>query len=213
MGADTAVAVLVGGRSRRMEGRAKAALPLGDRTVLERVLAAADGLGCPVSLVAGCEAAADGDELTRLLERLGRPVVRDLHADAGPLGGLDAAFAATGAGRVLLLACDLPFLTRPFLSWLVSQSVAGPAVVPAEEDGRCHPLCAVYPGSCRGQLRECIEARRLRARDFVRAIGARILPRPLWQRFDAEGRLLANLNEPADYRRALRWLEEDADGG
>ncbi|MCY3737581.1 MAG: molybdenum cofactor guanylyltransferase [Gemmatimonadaceae bacterium] len=208
MAADTAVAVLVGGRSRRMGGRAKAALPLGGRTVLERVLHEADGLGCPVGLVAGREAAADGDELARLLERLGRPVVRDLHADAGPLGGLEAAFAATGAGRVLLLACDLPFLTLPFLSWLVSQDSGIQALVPSEEDDRCHPLCAVYPASCRGELRNRIEARRLRVHDFVRAIGARLLPRPQWQRFDADGRLLANLNEPADYRRAMRWLGE-----
>ena len=206
--ADTAAAVLVGGRSRRMEGRVKAALPLGDRTVLERVLDTADGLGRPVRLVAGREAAADPGELALLLERLGRPLVRDLHTDAGPLGGLEAAFAATGAGGVLLLACDLPFLTPAFLSWLLSQAEEGSAVVPAEEDGRCHPLCAVYPASCRGELRNRIEARRLRVHDFVRAIGARQLPRPLWQRFDPRGRLLANLNEPADYRRALRWLDE-----
>ncbi len=191
-----------------MEGRAKAALPLGGHTVLERVLHKADGLGCPVALVAGREAAADGVELAGLLERLGRPVVRDLHADAGPLGGLETAFAATGAGRVLLLACDLPFLTLAFLSYLLSQAEGGSAVVPAEEDGRCHPLCAVYPASCRGELSNHIETRRLRAHDFVRAIGARLLPRPLWQRFDPRDRLLANLNEPADYRRALRWLEK-----
>ena len=189
-----------------MGGRAKAALPLGDRTVLERVLDAADGLGCPVSLVAAREPADDGAELARLLERLGRPVVRDRRADAGPLGGLEAAFAATGAGRVLLLACDLPFLTRPFLSFLVSRAEAGSALVP-EEEGRCHPLCAVYPASCRPQLSERIRTRRLRVRDFVRAIDARLLPRPHWQRFDEDGRLLANLNEPGDYRRALRWLD------
>ena len=211
MAAGTAVAILVGGRSRRMGGRAKAALPLGDRTVLERVLETADGLGCRVSLVAGRVAAADGEILARLVERLGRPVVRDLHADAGPLGGLEAAFAATGAGRVLLLACDLPFLTLPFLSWLISESASASAAVPAEEDGRCHPLCAVYPASCRGELNERVRTRRLRVHDFVRAIDARLLPRPLWQRFDEDGRLLANLNEPADYRRALRWLEEAGD--
>ena len=205
MAGETAAAVLVGGRSRRMGGRPKAALPLGGRTVLERVLDATGGLGCPVSLVAGREPADDGDELAGLLERLGRPVVRDRHADAGPLGGLEAAFDATDAGRVMLLACDLPFLTRPFLSFLVSQAEGESAVVPAEEDGRCHPLCAVYPASCRGELVERIEARRLRVRDFVRAIDARLLPRPLWERFDPDGRLLANLNEPADYRRAVRW--------
>ena len=205
MAGETAAAVLVGGRSRRMGGRPKAALPLGGRTVLERVLDAAGGLGCPVSLVAGREPADDGEELAGLLERLGRPVVRDRRDDAGPLGGLEAAFAATDAGRVLLLACDLPFLTRPFLSFLVSQAEGGSAVVPAEEDGRCHPLCAVYPASCRGELVERIEARRLRVRDFVRAIDARLLPRPLWERFDSGGRLLANLNEPGDYRRAVRW--------
>ena len=98
------VAVLAGGQSRRM-GRDKALLPLGDQTLIERVIAAARPLACPCFIV--------GDPAT--YAHLGLPVHPDRHPGLGPLGGLHTALGATGA-PVLLLACDLPFLTPDFLA-------------------------------------------------------------------------------------------------
>ena len=93
------VAVLAGGQSRRM-GRDKALLQLGDQTLIERVLAAAHPLGYP-RLIIGDPAA---------YAHLGLPVHPDRHPGLGPLGGLYTALSTTDA-PVLLLACDLPFLT------------------------------------------------------------------------------------------------------
>ena len=205
---ETAAAILVGGHSRRMGGQPKATLPLGDRMVLERVLDVAEGLGHPIYLVGAHDGAASDPTLRRLLDRLDRPVLTDRRDDAGPLGGLDTAFSSTGAHQVLLLACDLPFLTTSFLSFLLEQAADAAAVVPAEDDTSLHPLCAVYGRGCHDELRRRLDAGQLRVHDFAAAVGAYMLPRRRWQQFDALGRLLANLNEPADYEQALRWVDE-----
>ena len=85
------VAVLAGGQSRRM-GRDKALLPLGDQTLIERVVAAARPLACPCFIV--------GDPAT--YTHLGLPVHPDRHPGLGPLGGLHTALGQTAAPVLLL---------------------------------------------------------------------------------------------------------------
>ena len=81
-------------------GRDKALLPLGGQTLIEHVLAAAHPLGFPRVII--------GDPTT--YAHLGLSVFPDRRPGLGPLGGLYTALSAT-ATPVLLLACDLPFLT------------------------------------------------------------------------------------------------------
>lgn len=207
--ADTVVAVLCGGRSRRMGGRAKATLILAETTVLDRILTSTASLEVPRILVGAHQDLDEDPELAAQLAATGLPLARDRQSDSGPLAGLDAAFAATGARRVLLLACDLPFLTPAFLAWILEQGQQG-SVVPVDGNDRLHPLCAVYDEACRADLTVALDARRLRLQDFVRTVGARRLSPGSWAGFDPHGRLLTNLNEPADYEAAQRWF---CDGG
>jgi molybdopterin-guanine dinucleotide biosynthesis protein A len=48
------------------------------------------------------------------------PVVADGMAGAGVLGGLYTALVEAPTEQVLVIACDMPFLTAPFLSHLAS---------------------------------------------------------------------------------------------
>ena len=96
------VAVLAGGQSRRM-GRDKALLPLGDQTLIERVIAATRPLGYPCFIV--------GDPAT--YTHLGLPVHPDRHPGLGPLGGLHTALGADCRARTpprLRLALSHPGL-------------------------------------------------------------------------------------------------------
>ncbi len=206
--ADTVVAVLCGGHSRRMGGRAKATLAFADTTVLDRVLTSTAGLDLPRILVRAHERVVEDPELDAQLTATGLPLTRDRHEDSGPLAGLDAAFAATEARRILLLACDLPFLTPAFLAWLLEQGRRESSVVPIDRKKRLHPLCAVYDESCRAELGLSLDTRRLRLQDFVRTIGARQLSPDSWSGFDPNERLLTNLNEPADYETAQAMVRK-----
>lgn len=187
------IAVLAGGQSRRM-GRDKALLPLGDQTLIERVLAAARPLAYP-GLIVGDPAA---------YGHLGWPVHADCHPGRGPLGGLYTALRTTAA-PVLLLACDLPFLTPAFLRYLVSRRGPQQAVVPHTAAG-LQPLCALYEPSCMATVEAAIQADQLGMRHLLGNLSLDLVQERDWRPYDERGLLFANLNAPAEYQRAQAAL-------
>lgn len=195
-----AVAILAGGNSRRM-GRDKARLELGAFTLLERVLAAAVPLDIPCILIAN-----DSEPLAHLK----RPIYPDLRPGSGPLGGLLTALTAAPSPIVLLLACDLPFITTPFLRFLLQALGTHQAVVPRSPDG-LQPLCAVYTRSCLPDIERTLNRGDFRITSFLTDIDALILPRDRWQAFDPHQLLFTNLNTPEDYRRARELLRGEGD--
>lgn len=208
----TDVAILVGGASRRMADLGpKALLPLGGRTLLERTVRTADGVGSNTLLVTAHDSVPRDEAIETLLHKLQLPVARDRHPDSGPLAGLDAALATSIADRVLLLACDLPFLTTPFLTWLVQQAASQAGAVPVDVDGRWHPLCGVYDRRCVDHLQHCLTAGRLRLQEFAREVGCVGLPASTWTRFDPQQQLLTNVNQVEDYERVLQSVGQGMD--
>ncbi|MBM0232113.1 NTP transferase domain-containing protein [Micromonospora sp. STR1_7] len=158
MGSYAAV-VLAGGAARRMGGVDKPALPVGGRSMRDRVLAAvADA--APRVLVGPAEAVPPGVRITREDPPGGGPVA----ATAAGLALLDP-----DTTRVALLAADLPLLTRAAIGELLAHldpdgrraasegaaepgRGAGPAgpqrpfdgVCFVDADGRRQSLCGVW---------------------------------------------------------------------
>jgi len=121
--------VLAGGRSRRM-GRDKALLPFRGAT-----LAAA--LAQIVREAAGSAVL------------VGHPAlggIPDRYPGEGPLGGILSALHHTSAEWNLIVACDMPRVTAPFLRRLLDQAEAAgcDVLLPHSPGGRPEPLCAVY---------------------------------------------------------------------
>ena len=162
------IAVLAGGQSRRM-GRDKALLPLGDQTLIERVIAAARPLAYPRVIV--------GDPAT--YAHLGLPVLPDRRPGLGPLGGLHTALGQTAA-PVLLLACDLPFLTADFLGYLVNRRGPHQAVVPYTAAG-LQPLCALYEPSCLAAIEAAIQADQLGMRNLLHNLNLDLVREKDWR--------------------------------
>lgn len=187
-----AAAILAGGQSRRM-GRDKGRLQLGGQTLIERVLAAVRPLDCPTFIVA--RRATDHADLSL-------PVIPDLYPDAGPLGGLGTALHHTSTPALLLLACDQPFLTPPFLRFLAAQLGTHQAVVPRSPQG-LQPLCAAYARSCLPLVEATLAQGERRMHAFCQSLDLRLLEPAEWQPFDPRGLLFANLNTPEEYQRAL----------
>jgi molybdenum cofactor guanylyltransferase len=100
-------AALAGGQSRRM-GTDKALMPLvpGGQPMLTLVLERLSAVSDDVFVVAN-------DRIR--YEALGARVVPDLHRDVGALGGIQAAIASSVHEHCLVVACDMPFLSRRLL--------------------------------------------------------------------------------------------------
>lgn len=171
---DVAGYVLAGGRSSRM-GRDKALLDWHGRTLLEQVAGTVREAVGNVTVIGAPERYA----------HIGLRVIADAVPDCGPLGGLLTALRDASTDRVLLTACDMPFLTAALLRELAQ--TAGLIVVP--DTGRLHPLCAVYGRSLLPAVESAVQDRRLRMHD--------LLAGPV-TRLPASPDLLANLNTPED---------------
>lgn len=191
---DFATIILAGGQSRRM-GQDKALLRLapGEPTLIERVAAAARGLG-PVWIVAN-----PPDRYAWL----GLPSVGDSDPGQGPLGGLAAGLAATGAAHNLVLACDLPDLHPAVLHLLVDQPRDYDALVPrwTAPDGtiRVEPLHAIYSAACLPAVQDALAAGQRHFTSFYAAVQVRYLPETLLRTVDPDLRTFHNLNTPADF--------------
>jgi molybdopterin-guanine dinucleotide biosynthesis protein A len=180
-------AILAGGRATRFGGRDKSALVVDGRTILDRQIAALGPLTGDLLIVGGD--AAPGVAARR---------IDDIVPGCGPLGGLHAALTAARGDALFLVACDMPYVTAAFVDYLFSLAAGADAVVPRSERGY-HPLCAVYTRACLEPAAARLADRRLKMRELVDGVRARIVPAEDIRRFGDPDRLLANVNTPADY--------------
>lgn len=125
----------------------------------------------------------------------------DRVAGAGALGGIYTALMDAPTEQVIVIGCDMPFLTAPFLTFLAGQGADVDAAVPVDERGR-HPLCASYLRRTARHFRVRIDAGQLRVGDALTALRVRELGADELAPFNPDGRLLVNVNTPDDYARA-----------
>jgi molybdopterin-guanine dinucleotide biosynthesis protein A len=131
--------VLVGGSSSRM-GRDKARLPFQGKTLVEHVASAVAEAAGSVTLVGAPERYGN----------LGFPLLADRRAGAGPLAGIYTALGSSSAAWNLIVGCDMPGISAPFLRSLldVAQSLDADCLLPVGPSGLPEPLCAVYHSRC-----------------------------------------------------------------
>jgi molybdopterin-guanine dinucleotide biosynthesis protein A len=189
------VAVLAGGRGARL-GEAKALAPLGGRPLISWPLAAARDAGLEAVVIAK-----PSTPLPPLAEQVVHEPEQPRHPLCGVLAALELAAARSPAPAVLLLACDMPFLTGALLGWLAS--IDGTAMV--EVGGRPQPLLARCLPEHLPALREALNAERSLSAS-IGALAARIVDERQLSGFGDPERLCFNVNDAENLRRAESWL-------
>ncbi|HWA80514.1 MAG TPA: molybdenum cofactor guanylyltransferase MobA [Acetobacteraceae bacterium] len=184
-----AALILAGGRAERLGGAEKPLLPIGERTILERILTVIADETSAVAL------SANGDPAR--FASFGLPVLPDgRFFGQGPLAGLLAGLewaASLGAATLLSIPGDTPFLPKRLATRLA------PAPSFAASGGRAHYLVALWPLTVRAALAErlTVPGPRSVAR-FAAEIGSRIVEFPA----EPQSELFFNINTPADLARA-----------
>jgi molybdopterin-guanine dinucleotide biosynthesis protein A len=196
-----AAAILAGGRATRLHGADKGGLVIGGRTIRDRQLEALSGLVDDIFLIGG--PATDQDVGPD--DRAGLPRLPDLTAARGPLGGIQTALHHAGdAACTLIVACDLPFVSRPFLAFLLARALeadAADVVVPRSGD-RLHPLCATYNRRVREAVDRRVASGALAVQALFDEVRVDIVEPEVVATFDPEGVMFWNVNTPDEYERA-----------
>ncbi len=194
--ADSAI-ILAGGKSSRM-GRAKAMLPFGGDPLIVQVVRKLELLFPHIVVVA-----APGQDLPELPGTL----VRDTVAHQGPVGGIVYGLGACDSGAAFVTSCDVPFLSLPLVSHLVSRLPEHDVVVPRWE-GRFQPLHAVYRRSVLPLLEGQLERGELRPVFLYDRVRTLRVEEDEVRTCDPDGSSFFNMNTPEDYEAALvRWRE------
>jgi molybdopterin-guanine dinucleotide biosynthesis protein A len=178
-------AILAGGKARRFGGSDKGALLVGGRRIIDRQLDELRQLTDDIMVV--------GDRLVEDIPSVRH--VRDRVPDSGPLGGLDAALSAARDDQLLVVACDMPFVTAAFLRTLLEVMDRADVVVPATERGY-HPLCAVYRRSCHPAVVRRLADRRLKMLELLEELTVHVVEKEAVARYGGSERVLTNVNTP-----------------
>ena len=194
-GKTLAVALMAGGRSTRM-GRDKARLlDREGRELWRGRLELLRQLGAGEVLIS-CR------EDQGYLAESGAQLVFDQWEDAGPMGGIVSCLEAMKADRLLVLAVDLPEMTRVGLTALLTAAGEGGAVF------RCgrflEPLVAVYPKAMAGSGRRRLEEGEFALLEWITEVGEEM--RELQVQATEEG-LFVNVNDPTARE---RWITGQA---
>ena len=200
---EVSAAILAGGRARRFGGADKAALVVGGARIIDHQLEALAGVADDVRIVSNDRAR---------YAALPIPVIADAIAGAGALGGLYSALLDARHDRVLILACDLPFVSGALLRRLVAEGAAAgggvDAIVPRSTRG-LEPLCALYHRRAAAAARARIERGDLKVVGLLDDLTVLELGPEKLAPYD-RGSLFANVNTPHDHARARGWVELNA---
>lgn len=135
----------------------------------------------------------------------------DLYPGAASLGGIYTAVAQARHERVVVVGCDMPFLSVRLLRRLIELSQDVDVVAPRIE-GYPEPLHAVYARACLAPMRSRIAAKRLKIVGFFADVRVRYVDEPELRQLDPNLRSFRNVNTPELVRAALAIVEREGVG-
>lgn len=191
------VAIQAGGQSQRM-GRDKGLVLLHGRPLVRHLLDRVADLGDEVLITTNQPAD---------YAFLGIRLVSDEAPGAGALSGLRTALRAAHGNKVLVLACDMPFVSRPLLIRLIELAPQADVVIP-RPGGEYEPMHAIYDKSCLPEIESSLAAGDRRMISFFPRVQVLTVEDDILGRLDPGRRSFFNINTPDDLEQAERMYGE-----
>lgn len=132
-------AILAGGKGRRMDGKDKGLVELGNRPLIEYVIDAIEPQVETILL--------NANRNQELYSRYGYPVIPDTLADfQGPLAGFLSVLKNAKTSHIVTLPCDGPLLPGDLVQRLFSELSLNDADIAVAHDGdRIQPVYSLIP--------------------------------------------------------------------
>jgi molybdenum cofactor guanylyltransferase len=186
--ASVSLAIIAGGKARRLSGAPKGLIRVGGRTIIDRLLDVASD---------SSDAMLVGSKLRDAKLRS----VEDVIAGRGAPGGVHAALVHASSPWVLAIAWDMPFVSRPVVERLLAERADSVDAVCFRVAGRLEPLLGLYRTAAEPTWRAAlVDAPSFT--DIYRRLRATVLPEEALRAVDADARAVVSLNAPEDL---LRW--------
>ena len=187
--------VLAGGKSSRMgagpdKEKDKVFLKLGGQTLLDRALAVMGTVCDRVAIV--------GDPAKF---RKYESVVPDIFPGCGPLAAIHAALVHSSVELNLMLAVDMPFISRELLAFLfaTATSEGNDAVVTVPRSGKgLQPLCAVYRRDFSPVAEQALRGRKYKIDAAFAGLSVRVIEEDELAVAGFSERSFFNVNTPQD---------------
>lgn len=202
--------ILGGGASSRM-GAEKGLLEIGNAPLILRTAQLLEPLVQEVTIVGHPER----------YSHLGLRAISDRAVQTGaensavrtPLVGIATALSVTGSPWNLILACDLPYLTREWVEWLLARPAkSGAQIVMPRTSAGLEPLAALYRRECAAPILGALERGIRKVTDALSHLQIEYVAEVEWSALDPEHRVLENMNSPEDYLDAKSRLETGENG-
>jgi len=188
--------ILAGGKSIRM-GQDKAFIEINGVPIILRVFAVLDRLFRETIIVASQK---------ETYAELNIPVYSDLVPGQGALGGLYTGLLRSTFPYSFCVACDMPFLDRALIEYLLTRIDQYDAVVPRTSDG-LQPLHAIYSKQCLEPIRHLLDLEKTKIMDFYPLIRLQIVDEKDFLTLDPERKSFTNVNTPEELQRLQKKRE------
>jgi len=188
------VVIQAGGESRRM-GQDKALVPFLGKTLIERVIGRLAHLADEMVVTTN-----QPDDYAFLSLRLAEDVI----PGRGALGGLYTALSAARHELVVVVACDMPFVSPSLVAYQHDLLTSGnfDAVIPRTAGGT-EPFHAVYRRqTCLSYVEQVIQEDKWRVDAWYARANVRLLSPEETRPYDPDGLAFWNVNTPEDLAEA-----------
>jgi molybdopterin-guanine dinucleotide biosynthesis protein A len=186
--------ILCGGKSLRM-GENKAFIKIGGIAIINRICALFKELFEEVIIVSNEK---------ELFKHLDSKIHADILPNKGALGGLYTGIYFSNFNYSFCVACDMPFISRSLVQFLIRNIGDEDVIVPRTKDG-LQPLHALYSKNCLNPIKGIIDQGKYKILDFYNMVKVKMIPEEDFISLDPSKVSFINVNTPEE----LTWLRRD----
>lgn len=182
--------ILAGGKYKRM-GSNKSFLVINGERLIDKTLALMKEMFDEIIVVT--------NEPLEYLS-LDAQIVTDIYKGKGSLGGIYTGLFHARCDYSFVVACDMPYLDRKFIAYMISESHHHDIIVPVTPEGY-QPLHAVYSKKCLPNIKNLIDQNKLKITTFYKGLNVHLISHEAVKSFDPQVKMFFNVNSADDLQK------------
>jgi molybdopterin-guanine dinucleotide biosynthesis protein A len=190
--------ILSGGKSTRM-GENKAFIEIEGVPIIRRIYTLFKELFQEVVIVTNQQ---------ELFKNFDSKIYSDLLPNKGALGGLYTGLFFSTFPYSFCVACDMPFIKKPLVQYIINNIVGEDVIVPRTKDG-LQPLHAVYSKNCIDPIKKIMEQGKYKIIDFYNLVNVKIIDEKDFTLFNSFRESFINVNTPQELLLFLKGKTSD----